>query len=250
MARVSYTVCPRRGRPGFLTAEALEAAEAVLGFSVDLDCWAARQALLHAAEAAAGGRLLTRSEVCGRLRGRRVCVAGSAATLRRDLRAARGCEAYVAADGATALLLEEGIVPDVVATDMDGPWAALWRAAELGAATVVYVHGDNYPLLPVFVQGLPVFALELQCLPPRLAVLGLAMPTHGFSDGDRAVALAACCGAAGLELLGFDASAPQAGGTKPWLRGDSEPGPVKRVKLRVASLLAAAVAAAAGMVPR
>ncbi len=239
-------MCPRRGRPGFLTAEALEAAEAVLGFSVDLDCWGARQALLYAVEAAEEGRLLPLDEVCGRLRGRRVCVAGSAASLRRDLRVARGCEAYVAADGATAVLLDEGVVPDVVVTDMDGPWAALWRAAELGAYTLVYIHGDNYALFPLFIQELPLFALEAQCLPPRLAVLGLASPPHGFSDGDRAVALAACCGAAGLELLGFEPSAPQAGGTKPWLRGDTEPGPVKRVKLRVASVLAAAVLAAAG----
>jgi len=246
VASVSYTMCPRRGRPGFLTAEALEAAETLLGFSVDLDCWGARQALLYASEAAAEGRLLSLGDVCGRLRGRRVCVTGSAASLRGELRGAQGCEAYVAADGSTAVLLEEGIVPDVVVTDMDGPWMALWRAAELGAVPVVYIHGDNYMFFPQFVQGLPVFALEAQCLPPRLAVLGLASPPHGFSDGDRAAVLAACCGASGLELLGFNTSEAQAGGTKPWLLRDSDPDPVKRVKLHVASLLAAAAVAALG----
>lgn len=105
----------------------------------------------------------------------------------------------VAADGAVAGLEAAGVAPAAVVTDLDGPPQALQRAAEAGAVTVVHAHGDNRHRLAWGVESLRPALGTCQCQPPPgLANFG------GFTDGDRAVFLAASLGAARIQLVGFD----------------------------------------------
>jgi len=109
----------------------------------------------------------------------------------------------IAADGATVGLLEAGVCPDIVVTDLDGPEEALIRAAEMGARFVIHAHGDNHDRLEEGVRHLSPVMGTCQCEP----IDGL-FNFGGFTDGDRAVYLAASLGASGIELAGFDFDEP------------------------------------------
>ena len=53
----------------------------------------------------------------------------------------------VSADGATTAMLEDGLVPDIVATDLDGRMADLLAANSLGSYFVIHAHGNNEELI-------------------------------------------------------------------------------------------------------
>ena len=138
--------------------------------------------------------------------GRQAMVCGNAPILSRELarRAERGemlskDAAILAADGATEVLLKNGIVPDIVVTDLDGPFAAILEANQKGAILAVHAHGDNMDALSRYVPQLKRIIGTVQCRPlPGLYNFG------GFTDGDRSVFLARELGASGIDLLGFD----------------------------------------------
>jgi 2-amino-4-hydroxy-6-hydroxymethyldihydropteridine diphosphokinase len=134
------------------------------------------------------------------LRGREVLVVGNAPTLKDELENLRECNrTLVAADGATAVLLEKGIVPEIVVTDLDGPFDAILEANKMGAIATVHAHGDNLDALKRCVPQLGMILGTVQCRPPQ----GL-YNFGGFTDGDRCVFLAKELGAASITLLGFD----------------------------------------------
>jgi uncharacterized Rossmann fold enzyme len=108
--------------------------------------------------------------------------------------------AVVAADGATATCLEAGVVPDVVATDLDGPVPSEVTANRRGALVVVHAHGDNRGLLEEWVPQFPGELAGSWAGPPRDGLLD----DGGFTDGDRAAFLAEAAGAARVLLWGFD----------------------------------------------
>ena len=61
--------------------------------------------------------------------GHRAVVCGNAPSLDRELEGLQERDAvFIAADGATAILLGRGIVPDIVVTDLDGPFSAILEA--------------------------------------------------------------------------------------------------------------------------
>ncbi|MHC1624928.1 MAG: 6-hydroxymethylpterin diphosphokinase MptE-like protein [Methermicoccaceae archaeon] len=105
----------------------------------------------------------------------------------------------VAADGAAYRLLQRGVLPDLVVTDLDGGWQGLEEVAKKGVPMVVHAHGDNIPLL-------------LEYVPLLSRVFGTTQSTPfdgvynfgGFTDGDRAAYLAARLGATSLTLAGFN----------------------------------------------
>lgn len=106
----------------------------------------------------------------------------------------------VAADGASAVCLEAGLVPDVIVTDLDGPIASEVTANRRGSFTVIHAHGDNIPQLEEWVGQ---FAGELAgswAGPPTDTLLDVG----GFTDGDRAAYLACEAGASRVLLWGFD----------------------------------------------
>lgn len=109
----------------------------------------------------------------------------------------------LAADGAAAGLEDAGVAPHVVVTDLDGPRKALKRAVESGVMMVVHAHGDNQERLEWAVEDLRPTLGTCQCQP----VTGL-FNFGGFTDGDRAVFLAASLGARQIRLTGFDFGEP------------------------------------------
>ena len=132
--------------------------------------------------------------------GRRAIVCGNAPKLDRELEELKDKDAiFLAADGATSVLLEHNIVPDIVVTDLDGPFPAILKANLMGSIIVVHAHGDNLDALKRYVPELKRVIGTVQCQPPsRLHNFG------GFTDGDRSVFLARELGAASIDLLGFD----------------------------------------------
>ena len=145
-----------------------------------------REPLLCAAEAIVGGH--------------RIVVCGNAPTLDKELVGLqeRG-GVFLAADGATAVLLRHDIVPDIVVTDLDGPFSAILKANQMGSIVVVHGHGDNLDALNRYVPQLERIIGTVQCRPmPGLYNFG------GFTDGDRCVFLAKELCAASITLVGFD----------------------------------------------
>ncbi len=111
----------------------------------------------------------------------------------------------IAADGATGRLRELGITPRVVVTDLDGAEEDLRWAADAGAIMVVHAHGDNMDRLPLVEELGPFVAGTHQCAPQDLSPL---RDVGGFTDGDRAVALALSMGVKRVHLVAFDTEAP------------------------------------------
>ena len=140
------------------------------------------------------------SRADARVRGRSVVVFGNAPTLDRELDEMQGTDAvFLAADGATAVLLRRGILPDIIVTDLDGSFPDILKANREGSIAVVHAHGDNLDALSRYVPQLVGVIGTAQCRPPE----GL-YNFGGFTDGDRSVFLAKELGAASIKLVGFD----------------------------------------------
>jgi uncharacterized Rossmann fold enzyme len=115
----------------------------------------------------------------------------------------------------TGLLLHEGIVPDFVVTDLDGDVQTDLEANEKGAVLVLHAHGDNITAIRRFVPTVTGrVVLTTQSTP-----FGDVHDFGGFTDGDRAVLMAAHFGARNLRLIGFDLSHPRPkAGTSPEIK--------------------------------
>jgi uncharacterized Rossmann fold enzyme len=137
------------------------------------------------------------------LSGRRAVVCGNAPCLSRELEEIKSGQVedavFLAADGATAPLMEHGILPAIIVTDLDGPFPAILKANKLGSIVVVHAHGDNLDALKRYVPLLDRVMGTVQCQPSE-GIYNFG----GFTDGDRAVFLAKEMGAASIDLLGFD----------------------------------------------
>ncbi len=103
------------------------------------------------------------------------------------------------ADSATGALLEAGLVPDVVVTDMDGELSELLEAWRRGALMFIHAHGDNLQKL-VNLSSLFDSRIDATCqTPPR----GHIHNFGGFTDGDRAAFIAAGLGAKKIITIGM-----------------------------------------------
>ncbi len=107
--------------------------------------------------------------------------------------------AFIAADGATSVLLDAGIVPQIIVTDLDGKMEDIIEANRMGSIVVVHAHGDNLDRLREYVPQLTNIIGTTQSRPPQ----GL-YNFGGFTDGDRCVFLAKYLGASEIKLVGFD----------------------------------------------
>ena len=105
----------------------------------------------------------------------------------------------VVADGATTALLHVAkAVPDVIVTDLDGVVSDIVSAQRQGSIVVIHAHGDNIEQLNSFVPDFP-RAIGSTQVEPRPNVYNFL----GFTDGDRAVFLAAAMGAK-ADCVGWD----------------------------------------------
>lgn len=169
--------------------------------------------------------LLKRDDIdllSGITRGREVCVCGNGPSLPREIPRVGGC--VFAADAAALVLRSHGILPDAIFTDLDGATEEFVEMNRQGTVIVVHAHGDNIPLLGLWVprfRGPVVGTTQARPL-PHVYNFG------GFTDGDRAVFAAKSLGAARVTLAGFDFD-------------DTRVDRVKRAKLRWAKRLLAMV---------
>ncbi|MCQ6963488.1 6-hydroxymethylpterin diphosphokinase MptE-like protein [Methanolobus chelungpuianus] len=154
------------------------------------------------------------------IEGRDVLVCGNAPGLRDGLLSV-DVKRYVviAADGAAAVVLDSGTVPDIIVTDLDGNVEREIDASRKGSVMVVHAHGDNTDKLERYVPFLNKVIGSTQSVP-----LCNVYNFGGFSDGDRCVFLAREFGAAGITLVGFDFD-------------DENVTPIKKKKLRWARRL-------------
>jgi uncharacterized Rossmann fold enzyme len=106
----------------------------------------------------------------------------------------------ISADSATSALVEKGLRPDIIVSDLDGNVSEQVDLNKEGAIMLIHAHGDNIPALKEWVdkfEGRIVPTCQSQPLAP-LQNFG------GFTDGDRAVFLADHFEARSIHLVGFD----------------------------------------------
>ena len=133
-----------------------------------------------------------------------VLVCGNAPCLGEDLLKIEPSEyCIIAADGATAVLVNAGIVPHIIVTDLDGDIEAQIEANSQGAVMVVHAHGDNIPAINSVVPQLGNIIGSTQAQP-----LENVFNFGGFTDGDRCVFLAKEFQASGIMMIGFDFNDP------------------------------------------
>jgi hypothetical protein len=160
------------------------------------------------------------SELKVLIEGKDVLVCGNAPVLAQELELITPDDfVIIAADGATAILVDREIIPDIIVTDLDGDVKKEIIANKAGSIMVVHGHGDNIEKLRYYVPQLDKIIGSTQAAP-----LDNVFNFGGFSDGDRCAYLAKEFGAASITLLGFDFD-------------DENVDPIKKEKLKWARLL-------------
>ncbi|AKB50374.1 6-hydroxymethyl-7,8-dihydropterin pyrophosphokinase [Methanosarcina barkeri str. Wiesmoor] len=164
------------------------------------------------------------SELKAIISGKPVLVCGNAPRLRSDLSEINfSAFTLIAADGAAAVLMDMGIVPEVICTDLDGNSEADIEkeilACEEGSIVLIHAHGDNIDKLEKYVPRFKRFIATTQAKP-----FDDVYNFGGFSDGDRCFFVAREFGAQKIRLVGFDFE-------------DSDVNPIKKKKLKWAKKL-------------
>ena len=139
--------------------------------------------------------------------GRAVFCVGAGPSLGQSLQALRDHPEMprIAADSAALPLLREGIIPDVVVTDLDGDAGTLSELSGRGTILVVHAHGDN-------MDRLHIAGKFGRCVGTTQAEpVGYIANFGGFTDGDRAAFLASRFGAESIVLCGMDLGGPVSG---------------------------------------
>ncbi|WP_415952847.1 6-hydroxymethylpterin diphosphokinase MptE-like protein [Methanobrevibacter woesei] len=105
----------------------------------------------------------------------------------------------IAADGATTALIEERIIPDIVATDLDGTINDILLANCRGSLMVIHAHGNNKEAILKYTPFFDNILGTTQSKPH-----GNLYNFGGFTDGDRAIFLAVALEAENIILAGMD----------------------------------------------
>ena len=104
----------------------------------------------------------------------------------------------IAADSAVKPLRDNGIIPDVIITDLDGDESALKKLGKTKSIFVVHAHGDNIKRLEQARQFKNTIGTT------QTKAFGKLHNFGGFTDGDRGVFLASHFGAKKIILFGMD----------------------------------------------
>ncbi len=131
--------------------------------------------------------------------GDEVYVVGFGPNLEREAKHMEENYPIIAADDAAVVLHNMGIEPDIVMTDLDGNVQSL---LEIPAIFGIHAHGDNMDRLPLASKFTKRFGTTQ--IEPAWNVYNFG----GFTDGDRAVFMAAHFGAR-IHLVGFDFENPR-----------------------------------------
>lgn len=122
------------------------------------------------------------------IKSERVLVFGCGPSLMKDFGGMRerfGEYVLVSVDGSVKLFRQEGVVPDIHVTDLDGDIPSTLWANEEGAVTIVHAHGDNIGKVNAVVPKLSGKVFGTTQVEPTDKIRNFG----GFTDGDRAVYL-------------------------------------------------------------
>jgi uncharacterized Rossmann fold enzyme len=142
-----------------------------------------------------------------------VLVCGGGKALADELSSIAIIWPVVAADSATTVILESGITPDIIVTDLDGVVEDQIECNNRGTPVLVHAHGDNRKSIARYAPAFkgPIVG-TCQCNPPpHIFNFG------GFTDGDRAACICSELGSKKILLAGFDFENPS---QKPGKSGD------------------------------
>lgn len=129
-----------------------------------------------------------------------ILVCGNAPTLASELDQVKVEDhVVIAADGATAVLMDRGIVPEVIVTDLDGDVEKEILANQQGSIAVIHAHGDNIETILTHAAKFKNIIGSTQAAP-----FANVYNFGGFTDGDRCVFLANEFNAKSITLAGFD----------------------------------------------
>ena len=131
----------------------------------------------------------------------------------------------VSADGATTAMLEDGLVPDIVATDLDGRMADLLAANSLGSYFVIHAHGNNEELIENWTGSFDKILGTTQAAP-----IGHLYNFGGFTDGDRAMFFTLALGVKEMVLAGMDFGTIVTKYSRPNIEGET--GPADEIKTK------------------
>lgn len=109
---------------------------------------------------------------------------------------------FIAADGATSILLNMNIIPDIIVTDLDGKYpndVSKQIEASNKSIVLIHAHGDNLPQLKSNISLFKNIIPTCQSKPPK-GVFNFG----GFTDGDRCLFLVDHFSAKDCTLVGFD----------------------------------------------
>ena len=134
------------------------------------------------------------------IRGKTVFVIGSGPSLSAAIPKLKNFKKSIkiAADSSIKHLVENGITPDIIITDLDGDEDTLKKIGKTKSIFVVHAHGDNIEKLE--------FAKKFKnCIgTTQSKSFSKIQNFGGFTDGDRGVFLASHYGAKKIILFGMD----------------------------------------------
>lgn len=134
------------------------------------------------------------------IKGKTVLVIGSGPSLASAIPKLKNYKKIVkiAADSSIKPLVANGIIPDIIVTDLDGDVKTLEKIGKTNSVFVVHAHGDNIEKLE-FVKKFKNCIGTTQSTPfDKIENYG------GFTDGDRGVFLANHFQAKKIILIGMD----------------------------------------------
>ena len=121
----------------------------------------------------------------------------------------------ISAGSATDVLVANGMMPDIVVTDLDGNAEEQKKASAHGSLTLIHAHGDNTQLIMDHAKDFKGPIMITTQSSPDMILCNFG----GFTDGDRAVCMARHFGAKRITLIGFDLNTPSSKpGTDPELK--------------------------------
>jgi len=200
-----------------------------LGLSVPEDYEASR-----ILDSLIGDRVVDVGDLKRIVEGKLVLIVGAGPSIEDGLsKALDYVDTLVAADGASSKLLELGVVPDIIVTDLDGDLNNIYESWRRGSHVVVHAHGDNISALKAHVQKFSSRLIGTTQVKP----IGCLHNFGGFTDGDRAVFMCMELGCKAVLMVGMDFSEVVGRYSKPWLKENVVAWPFKRAKFVIAKRL-------------
>ena len=104
----------------------------------------------------------------------------------------------IAADSSLKPLVDNGIIPDIIVTDLDGNEDAIKKISKTKSIFVIHAHGDN-------IEKLQMVKKMKNCIgTTQTNPFNKIQNFGGFTDGDRGVFLASYFNAKKIILFGMD----------------------------------------------